>query len=470
MAWWGAAFVLSPNIHIPTVTPAHSIMALDELEEGIRFAGSSPAGRLAKKLIEAAMKRFSRDPNANRQELNAQYRDAMRVIYKENPNDPDIGALFADALMLMHPWQYWNSDGSPADDTDEMVATLESVLKMDPYHAMALHFHIHAFEASRTPNRAELSADRLLGLEPHLIGHLEHMPSHIYVLIGRWKDAVNANLAAVRNDKELIRVGAVNENNDMIPAFMAHNRETLAFAASAIGRSKLSLEHIREMSRLITPKFAEIVPHFADYFTAGPYEYYIRVGEWDQMLALPPPNPSLHLSTAFYHGCRALSLAALKRPSEARKEQALSNAAIEKLDKPQRYLANTGQGYVNVLVPLVEGEILIAENKRNEAVNMLKVACGFSDQLSYEHPPMFVVSPRHPLGALLLELGRAEEAMEVYRKDLQQWPNNGWSLKGLHRCHERLAEDYKKKFDGEWSEADISTDSSCCCLPANESE
>jgi tetratricopeptide (TPR) repeat protein len=261
----------------------------------------------------------------------------------------------------------------------------------------------------------------------------------------------------------------------MIPLFMAHNRQTLAFAAGAIGQSKMSLDHVQKMFKLIPKKFAEMMPHFADLFAAGPYEFFVRVGAWEQMLALPPPeNLSLHLAVTFYHACRAVSFAALKQSADARKEQKLALQELPKVTPSQKYIANTAQGYLDTLKPFMEGEILISENKREEAVVKLQEACGYLDKLMYEHPPMFVVSPRHPLGALLIELGRAEEAVEVYKADLKQWPQNGWGLKGLQKSYEKLgkkdlAQKYEKEFAAVWSDADIVTESSCCCLPQKSS-
>jgi len=140
----------------------------------------------------------------------------------------------------------------------------------------------------------------------------------------------------------------------------------------------------------------------------------------------------------------------------------------------QKYIVNVAQAYVDVLKPFVEGALLISEGKREQAVQQLKTACDLQDKLGYEHPPMFIVSPRHPLGALLIDLGRPEEAIEVYKKDLLQWPHNGWSLKGLHQAYSKLgrdneAQDYKKRFDQVWAKADMKTGSSCCCLPLVES-
>jgi len=475
MAWWGAAFALSPNIHVPYVSPSNSSKALDDIEHGLKVVGgSTPEAKLAKELLDALTFRFSRDPEANRGALNSSYREAMKKVWENHQTDPDIGSLYADALMVMRPWAYWKPNGEPEEGTLEMCATLERVLQLEPNHAMALHFTIHAWEASKTPKMAEQSGDRLLGLEPHLIGHLEHMPSHIYVLLGRWQDAVNANVAAARSDKALIKAGGVKEPKTMLSFFMAHNHHTLAFAASAIGQSKLALEHIYELMEIIPEDAKKILPHFADFFSSAPYEFFIRLGEWEKMLALPTPDPDLFLSTAMYHACRALSLAALKRPSEARAEQTMSLQAVAKLNLTQKYLANTAQNYVDVLIPFMEGEILISEDKREQAVQQLRSACDFLDKLNYEHPPMFIVSPRHPLGALLIGLGRPEEAIEIYKKDLTIWPNNGWSLKGLHQGYSRFgreeeAQQFKKKFDEVWIKADMKTGSSCCCLPMVES-
>jgi len=277
----------------------------------------------------------------------------------------------------------------------------------------------------------------------------------------------------VKSDDALIKAGGVRESNIMISVFMAHNHHTLAFAASSIGQSKLAIEHIHEMIKVIPKSLKETIPHFADFFGAGPYEFFVRLGEWDKMLSLPPPDPALGLATTFYHGCRAVSLAALKRPQEARVEQKLALKAADAVNPAQKYIVNTAQGYLDVLKPYMEGELLISEGKRDQAVEKFTTACEFVDKLGYEHPPMFIVSPRHPLGALLIELGRPKDAIELYKRDLVQWPNNGWALKGLHQSYARLslvneAQQNKKKFDEVWAKADMKTESSCCCLPGGK--
>jgi len=467
MAHWGIALANGPHINFPLVPPARAKAAWSALTKAKENARGGTEVEQA--LIEALGKRYADPQPEDRRPLDEAYAAAMRDVSKRFPKDSDVGALFAEALMDLRPWDLWSADGKPRPETPEVVETLEAVLKQAPDHPLALHLYIHAVEASPEPGKAAAPADRLRRLAPGL-GHLVHMPSHIDLRLGQWQKAVEANERAIAADTDY-RKKVPQQNFYRI--YMAHNRHMLAFAAMMQGESKRALDSVRAMLEEIPEEWLAKEGNAAivDGFFAMPIEVLVRFGRWEDVLKEPEPAERFPLARAMRHAARGVSHAALGKPAEARKEQESFRAAVARVPKESTFGNNKAADILAVADALLEGETLVAEGKIADGIAALREAIKKEDALKYAEPPDWIHPVRHALGATLLKAGKEAEAEAVYREDLQHWPTNGWSLYGLTRSLEaqgKEAAESRKQFEETWKRADVKLSSSCFCQPGKE--
>ena len=466
MAWWGIATAAGPHINNPFVSEPRAKLAWEAVQEARRHAAA--AAPVEQALIAAVERRYAAPPVADRAPLDRAYADAMREVWRQFPADADVGALFAEAMMNLRPWDLWTQDTrAPQPGTPEIVATLERVLELDPRHPFGLHLHIHAVEASPDPGQARASSDRLRGLLPG-VGHLEHMPSHIDVQLGRWAEAVESNERAIAADLAYRAAGGVPRG--FIWLYNAHNRHMLAFAAMMSGRSALALQHINAMVAEWPADFIRDYASVVDFFYAGPMEVMVRFGRWDELLARPLPPENLPISRALAHAARGIAHAARGDTAAARAEQVLFTAAHGRLAPDAYYSNNAGRDVLSVAAAMLDGEILFREGKTDAGLARLREAVAAEAKLRYDEPPSWIIPVRHALGAALLQVGRVQEAEQVYRDDLARWPENGWSLFGLGRAlrlQDRAveADAVERRFRAVWRHADIELKSSCLCQP-----
>jgi tetratricopeptide (TPR) repeat protein len=465
MAHWGIALANGPHINFPMVPPPAAEMAWKELQ--LARQNAEKASPVEKALIEALSHRYANPQPEDRKPLDEAYAAAMREVWKNYPDDPDAGALFAEATMDLRPWDQWSLDGQPNPGTDEILATLDAVLKLNSQHPFANHLYIHAVEASRNPERADAAADRLRNLQPGL-AHNVHMPSHIDIRRGRWQQAIETNEKAIGADKRYRKI--VGPPTGLLPVYAAHNRHMLAFAALMTGQRELALKHVRAMVAEIPAKFVKESAAFADGFFAVPLEVLVRFGRWDEILAEPnkyPPN--MPFVRAFHHAARATAYAAKGDTVKARKEQTLFVEGA-KLVPPETQLGNNSAAAVISLTShMLEGEILIAEQKVDAGIAELQTAVKEQDALKYDEPPAWMIPIRHSLGAVLMKTRRFAEAEQVYRDDLARLPDNGWSLFGLTESlrsqnkNEDEVISLNAKFQKTWGKADTKITTSCLC-------
>src|SRR6266404_1723839 len=307
MGHWGAALACGPHINSMTVPPPAAELAWKELELAQKNAGNALPVEQA--LIEALAKRYANPQPEDRSGLDRAYADAMREVWKKYPKDPDVGAFFAEAMMNLRPWDQWTPDGQPNPGTEEIIATLDAVLTLNPNHPLANHLYIHAVEASPHPERADVAADRLRRLQPGL-AHNVHMPSHIDIRRGRWQEAIVTNAKAVEADKRY-RKNIGDRSLGLIPFYAAHDQHMLAYAALMTGQSKLSMQYIRDMVKDLPPDFLKENAVIVESFLALPMEVMVRFGRWDEVLAEPENYPDYAPFThTFHHAARALAFAA----------------------------------------------------------------------------------------------------------------------------------------------------------------
>jgi tetratricopeptide (TPR) repeat protein len=457
MAHWGVALAAGPHLNDMGVSPAMAELAGKELALAHRAGHASPVERA---LVEALGHRYPTDP-PHYHLLHAAYADAMRKLWMKYPHDPDVGAFFAESLMNLRPLDYWTLEGQPNPGTEEIIATLTSVLQLKPRHPFANHLYIHALEASPHPERADAAAERLRNLQPGL-AHMLHMPSHIDVRRGRWQEAIVANIKAVEADNSY-RAFLPGQPLDFLAVYAAHNQHMLVYAALMTGQSDLALRSARQIIADLPPEFLKENAMLLDSLVVAlPLEVMMRFGKWDDILAEADSYPDyLPFTRAFYHAVRGVAFAAKKDPENARKEQAIFTECALAFPKSTPVLS--------LMQLTLEGEILVAEGKLDDALTRLREALKLEDALPYDEPPSWMIPLRHVIGATLMKAGRFGEAEQVYREDLRRLPHNGWSLYGLAKsllrqdknAPERRA--VEARFHKIWAKADSHIDSSCLC-------
>jgi len=465
MAHWGIALASGPHINFPMVPPPAAELAWKELQLAQQNTGkASPVERA---LIEALSHRYANPQPEDRSPLDRAYADAMREVWKTYPNDPDVGALFAEAMMDLRPWDQWTLEGQPNPGTEEILATLDAVLKLNSKHPFANHLYIHAVEASPHPERAKAAADRLRTLQPGL-AHNVHMPSHIDIRCGRWQQAIETNVKAIGADRAFRKI--VGPPTGLQPVYAAHNRHMLAHAAMMTGQREVAMKNVRAMVAELPPDWVKENAAIADGFVAVPLEVLMRFGRWNEILAEPakyPENtPFVH---AFHHAARATAYAAKRDIANARKEQTMFLEGAKLVPKETQLGNNLAGPVLSLATHMLEGEILVAEGKVDDGVVELQTAVKEEDALKYDEPPAWMIPVRHSLGAVLMKAGRFAEAEQVYRDDLARLPENGWSLFGLaeslraQKKNDAEAAAVKARFQKCWARADLKITTSCLC-------
>lgn len=462
---WGIAYALGPNINYPFMEPPKVERAMAALATAKTLAAQGTP--LEQDLIAALATRYAIPAPEDRQPLDLAYAEAMRAVWQKYPHQADVGALFAESLMDLWPWNLWSPTGEPRADTAEVLATLEAVLKLNPQHPLALHLYVHAMEASPTPEKAAVAANTLRTLQPGL-GHIVHMPSHIDVRLGDWQQAIEANEKAIAADA---RYRALSPDQDFYRIYMAHNHHMLAFAAMMLGQSQRATAAIQQMLDEMPASWLENNAPFVDGMFSMPYELHLRFGRWEAMLNEPEPHEHFPITRTLRHYGRGVAYAALKDVDAARAEQQRFLAAKAALPAEAMFVQNSAADVLAIAEQVLEGEILYRAGDTAGALTALRDAVRREDALRYIEPPDWIQPSRHVLGATLMDAGQYAEAEAVFRADLKKHPHNGWSLHDLARSlqHQGKIEEAQTvaaEFHKAWKHADLKLSSACFCLPA----
>lgn len=464
MAWWGLAISQGPHINHPTVTPEQARVALEALDKA--RDPTTKATQFERDLIDALALRCVADPPEDRSALDTAYSLALANLWEAHPDQADLGALYAESLMNLHPWDLYDIKGQPRPDTQKIVDLLEKVLALESFHPLANHLYIHAVEASANPERAADAADRLRHLQPGL-SHNVHMPSHIDVRLGRWKQAIEANELAIEADRRFL---ALQPDPGFYGLYIAHNFHMLGFAAMMRGQSEKAIQAIDQAIATVPESWARENAAFADGYMIMPLEVRMRFGRWDEILAAPAPPEIFPLARALRFYARAVSLAAQGRVQEARAEREAFFKARAEVPEDAFFGNNKASDLLDVAQHLMSGEILYRQGDEEAAFSDLREAVKRQDQLRYSEPPDWIQPVRHALGAALMQSGRFAEAEQVYREDLERQPDNGWSLFGLMQSLQMQgnndeAAKVRARWQEVWKEADVTLSSSCFCQP-----
>jgi tetratricopeptide (TPR) repeat protein len=462
MGYWGEALVLGPNIN-DTVMDAERVRgAWSALQQAqARLAGASPAEAA---YVRALAARYAPEPDAERAPLDRAYADAMRELARSQPDDLDAQALFAEALMDTTPWDYWLPGKQPKPVTREILATLEGVLARDPSHPLANHLTIHAVEAAY-PERGVEAAERLPAAAPGA-GHLVHMPAHIWIRVGRYADAADANERAIAaDDAYLTQCHA----QGLYPiGYVPHNHHFLWFAASMQGRGARAIEAAQEVSRRVDPdKLREPGYGTLQHYYVLPLYAMTRFGRWTDILAQPKPAPDLRYPVGVWRYARGMALTRMGRIEAANLELGALRrlAADPALDAVTIWEINSTRALLGIAEEVLAGEIALRKGDPDAAIAHLREAVAREDALAYDEPPPWHAPVRQTLGAALLAADRGAEAEQVYLEDLAKYPDNGWSLFGLtaalrQQGRAEEAEATRRAFETAWSQADVTLESS----------
>lgn len=464
MAYWGIAYANGPHVNFPLVPPPAAEAAWKNLQLAKQYADKCTP--VEKDLIDALSTRYANPQPEDRSPLDKAYADAMRKVWQKNPDDPDVGAWFAESMMDLSPWNQWTRDGAPNPGTEEIVATLEAAMKLNINHPFANHLYIHALEASQHPDKAIAAADRLRDLQPGL-AHNVHMPTHIDIRVGQWQKAIDWNARAI--DSAIAYHKVSGPAKGLLIFYEAHNYHMLAYAALMTGQRELAVTQIKAMVASLPSEFVKDFSPMIEGFGAMPDEVMVRFGMWDEILAARQPDKDyMPYTNAFHHGARAIAYAARDKTADARAEQAMWVEGMKKIPEGEVFHNNPMPAICSLASAMIEGEILIREGKTEEGLSKLREAVKLEDALRYDEPPAWMIPARHSLGANLLRAGKAAEAEPVYRDDLAKLPNNGWSLLGISQALRALgkteeAATYQAKFQQAWAKADVKIKSSCMC-------
>jgi tetratricopeptide (TPR) repeat protein len=462
MPWFGIALANGPHINNPMLAPDRAEAAWKALDKARALAKG--ATEIEKDLIDALGARYSSKFDAERKPLDEAWAAAMRSLWKSHQDDADAGAIFAEAMMDLRPWDLWTHDGKPQPGTEEIVATLEAVLTMAPEHPGANHLMIHAVEASPTPETGLASANVLRTLVPGA-GHLVHMPGHIDIRLGHYADASLANERAIEADR---RSAARFPKAGFYRIYMAHNWQFLAFSSMMEGRYETAIKAARAMVAGVPREFLETQAAFIDGFYPIVLHVMIRFGKWEDVLKEPEFAKDLVISNAIRHYARGVALAALSRVEEAEAEQKAFAEAVKLVEADRPFGNNSAREVLGVPEHMLAAEIMFRKGNVDWALNQFRIAAATEDGLRYDEPPDWMQPVRHALGASLLTAKKYDVAEKVFREDLARFPENGWSLLGLSRALRGRgataeAAEAQRRFDKAWSRADVRISSPCFC-------
>jgi tetratricopeptide (TPR) repeat protein len=458
MCWWGAALVLGPHVNAG-MDPGNNGPAWDRLQRA--RAASTGASEREQAFIQALSARYAEQPPEDRTALDRAYAEAMAALVAQYPDDMDAATLYAESLMNLQPWNYYDEDGRPSGNTSRIVAQLESIMARAPDHPGALHLYIHAVEASDDPERGVAAADRLRELVP-ASGHLVHMPAHIYARVGRYHDAVIANQRAIQADDAYLAI--CRPMPGVYPlGYVPHNHHFLWFAATMEGARSTALSaadatHARtsDPDLMRTPGF-EAMQNFA----LTPLFARVRFGLWDDLVATAKPAEDLPYMVAMWHygqGVAAVRQGRLDDASahHAALRDATENSAIAEMTVWDRYSV---LGAVRIAERMLAAERSMARGDHSAAIEALAAGVEIEDALPYDEPPAWHLPVRHALGHAMLSGGRPDDAEAVYRAELRRNPENGWSLFGLERAlraqgRDGDADQIAARFEAAWQHAD----------------
>jgi len=453
MSYWGQAYALGPNINDPLPDDERRKKSFEAAQKAKSLA-STPK---EKALTEALTARYSDDLTKDIPSLNMAYMKAMTKVAEQYPQDADVLILYAASIMNTVPWNYWDRDGNPSPNIPAAKTALEKAMNINPNNPGAHHYYIHMVELPK-PDLAVPSADRLGSLMP-AAGHIVHMPSHIYIRVGRYKDAVTVNQAAILADEDYI---SQCYSQGMYPlGYYPHNIHFLWSAASLLGDSDIAIDAAKKTAEKVPVGELVDLPFLQD-FAATPLLAYTRFGKWNEILTVPKPNADIKHLNLIRHYARGIAFIRKNNIKEAQ-EELDAIAEMRKDPELENLVAtahNSSSAIANIAFEVVAGELAALKGDITAAVKHLQMAVENEDKLTYTEPAAWYIPTRQNLGAVLLKANKYAEAEKVYKEDLEKLRQNGWSLMGLYQTlmiqgKVEEAKEIKKELEKAWEHSDI---------------
>ena len=453
MPYWGIALALGPNIN-SEMEKKDERRAIEMVQKARRLAGHITPVEQA--YIEALVTRYVGRKGVKRKGLDEAYAKAMRSVAQRFPEDGDAATLFAEALMDLRPWDFWKPDGQPQPGTEEIVTTLEAVIVKNPDHPGACHYYLHAVEASLQPERALPCADRLPGLMPGA-GHLVHMPAHIYMRVGKYHEAVEGNQQAAHVDEQYF--ASQHPTGEYADGYYRHNLHFLWASLAMEGRNAEAMKAARDVAATITLEEAS-KDRSKEFYLPTPIFSMIRFGRWEELLKEPVPLKGLRLMDGMWRLGRGLALVATGRLPGAEGEHVVLAGLTKQIRRDRTTEEKTQRALLKIAERILSGEIAARRQRYDDAIRLFEEAIKMEEALPYSEPPLWPLSVRHHLGAVLLLADRPSEAEAVYHADLLRHPDNGWALTGLIQSLQAQQKDdqaavAEERFKKAWAHADF---------------
>jgi len=467
MPWWGIAYATGMNINDTEMTEARWQTASEAADQAAALLDNESDWERA--LVEAVAHRYTWPAPAEQRPYDEAYAAAMATVYERFSDDSDVAALYAESLMDLQPWDYWTVELEPKGRTTDFVAAIEGVLAREPDHPGACHFYIHAMEAGPTPEKAVPYAERLEARAPGA-GHLVHMPSHIYARVGRYGDAADANVRAVKADRDYFA-------NAPQPAiyfiYYAHNQHFLAYASMMEARYEPAIKAARELERDMPDEVIRAFGWLIEGIMPTNYHVMIRFGKWQEILEEPLPAEHRLVTRAVHYYARGIALSVLDRTDEARVEVAKFEEAAAAVPEHWWVFNNRMHDVLPIAMAMLEGEMAFREGRLEDAWSALRRGIEAEDKLIYDEPPAWMLPVRHSMGALLMASGEYAEAEKLYREDQERHPGNGWTLLGMYQALEAQGRndegaEYASTLQTAWKRVDEKPSSSCACAPGKK--
>jgi tetratricopeptide (TPR) repeat protein len=454
MPLWGIALAAGPNYNLD-VDAEREKTAFETVQKAQKLA--EQASQVEKDYVAALAVRYSGEANPDYKKLSSDYAVAMKGLSEKYPDDLDAATLYAESLMNLNPWRLWSLDGQPWERTEEIVHVLESVLRCDPNHAGANHLYIHALEASPQAERALPSAKRLETMVPN-VGHLVHMPAHIYIRTGDYAAAAKKNVDGERIDKAYLRQsGTFGSTYDII--YYSHNLHFLSAAQAMGGNFAAAKQAADELEVHIRP-LVDRMPE-SEVYLPTPILVLVRFHHWDEILNSSPPEQNLVMTNALWHFARGSAAAAIGKIEMAGAERAVLETVRGKTSPEQEFgmYYNKARDFLDLAASILDARIATARGEGGRAIQCWMRAVQIEDGFRYNEPPEWFYPVRESLGAALLASGKATEAEQVFREDLRRNPRNPRSLFGLMRSlkaqqREADAAWVEREFRAAWKNAD----------------
>lgn len=452
MPYWGMALALGFHLNMDLDMDVHASAAYEAIHKAVALSPHAP--QYERDYVAALARRCSSDPHADRSKLEIEYKNAMADLAARYPDDMDAATLYAESLIDLYHYQWYDAAGQPKAGTEDILALLESVLQREPDHPGANHFYVHVLDTSPHPERALASAYRLTRIVSG-VGHLVHMSGHIFWNVGDYEMTARVNERAAEADRDYMRLTGVNDSV-YTEGYYSHNLHFILRAHTELGHFQQAKAAAEILAAHVTPAYSQM-PVMVDGFLSNPFLLLLRFQRWDDVLAYPKPGARMRMSTALWHYARAIALYGQGKRSAAADEQQAFRKDGENVPTTAEFFSNSPDKIILIASTVLEARLATDAGK---AISLWQKAVALQDALAYDEPPPWYYPVRESLGAALLRNGQTAEAEAVFREDLRRNPRHPRALFGLWQTLKNEgktpdAEWVRRQFQEAWKNADI---------------